>query len=287
MIEWDQSGRLETPIGNLLINQPITDIGTFGAVASKCQVRRSLRVTSDTIPQGDGQILHRRFSDGIELTLALELWKVFDPDPAIGQPACGEDLRLMLEHLGLYLQAILNGRGRWFWQPSGYGDERMLDECRWLIDVTRDLDANRRTTVNFSIDAPFPCFIDATEISGSDVIVADGATVTITNDGNHDAYPVLEVLGTTSAFTITNHSLVDQNGDPLEIVYAGTTITSPDFAEIDVFRNTIYLNGNESNLKSGIDAEDTDYFFLRPGDNEIEADGADVQFKYNNSWVPV
>ncbi len=286
MIEWDQSGYLNTPIGNLLINQPITDLGSFMAVPSKCKVQRSLRVTSDPIPQGDGEILHRRFSDGIELQIVLELWKVVDPDPSLGEPACGEDLRLMLEHLGLYLQAILNGRGRWFWLPSGYGDYRMLDECRWLIDVTRELDS-RRTTVTFTIDSPFPCFIDATEQFGSDTTIASGDTVVLTNDGNHETYPVIEVYGTTSAWSVVNASLVDQNGNPLALIYAGTTITTPDFAEVDVFRNTIFLNGNQSDLAAGIDAEESDYFFLRPGDNEITAVGADVAFKFNNAWVPV
>ncbi len=284
MIEWDQVGYLNTPIGDLLINQPIADIGTFLAVATKCRVQRSLRVTSDPIPQGDGQILHRRFSDGIELTIALELWKVVDTDN--GEPACGEDLRIMLEHLGLYLQAILNGRGRWFWTPSGYGDDRMLDECRWLIDVSRELDG-KRTTVTFTIDSPFPYFIDATEQFGSDTLIADGGTAILTNAGNHETYPVIEAYGTTSAFSVINESLVDQDGNPLAIIYAGTTITTPDYAEIDVFNNSIYLNGNQANLKAGIDAENTDFFYLRPGDNEITVLGADVQFRLNNAWVPV
>ncbi len=53
-----------------------------------------------------------------------------------------------------------------------------------------------------------------------------------------------------------------------------------------MFNNSIYLNGNEANLKAGIDAEETDFFFLRPGENEITAVGADVAFKFNNAWVP-
>ncbi len=287
MIEWDRPTRLNTPIGDLLVNQEIAGLGYFMADPSRCTVRRSLRVTSDSVPQGDGRILHRRFSDGVELTLVLELWKTIASSPEMGdgEPACGEDLRLMLEHLGLYLQAILNGRGRWFWEPSGYPDERMLDEARWLVDVSRDLQG-KKTAVTFGIDSPFPCFIDATEQSGSDVAIGAGDTVILVNEGNHDAYPVLEVPGSTSSFTITNHSLVDQDGDPLKIVYDGVTIVAPDFAEIDVFKNTIYLNGDEANLKAGIDAQETDYFVLRPGENEIES-GVDVQFKFNTSWTPV
>jgi hypothetical protein len=286
IIEWDQPSYLNTLVGQLLVNQPIAGLGSFMAVPSKCSVRRSLRVTSDSIPQGDGQILHRRFSNGIELTLVLELWKTVDPDPALGEPACGTDLRLMLEHLGLYLQAVLNGAGQWYWQPSGVSGFRMLDAVRWLVDVSRELDS-RRTTVTFTIDSPFPCFQDALQQSGSDTLIGDGGSAILTNAGNHEAYPIIEVLSGTAAFTIINNSLVDQNGDPVQIRYDGTGIVAPDFAEIDVFRNTIYLNGNEANLKAGIDAEETDFFVLRPGDNDVEISGADAEFRFFNSYVPV
>jgi hypothetical protein len=285
LIEYDQPGYLNTPIGNLLINQE-TAVGYFmletpGVPSTPL---RPIRATKDPIPQGDGDILHRRYTNGTELTLPIQLWKTIG-DP--GEPACGEDLRLMLEELALYVQSILNGRGRWFWTPSGYGDDRMLDECRWLVPFSRSLSSGRLTTVTFGIDSPFPCFVDATEQFASDTLAFDGGNVVLTNDGNHDAYPVIHVLGTTASFTITNNSLVDQNGNPLEIVYDGTSIVTPDYAEIDVFRNTIYLNGNEANLKAGIDATETDYFFLRPGDNDILVTGADAQFLWNNSWVPV
>ncbi len=283
MIEWDQATRLNTPVGDLAINEYVPGVGYFMADPARCSVRRSLRATKDSVPQGDGAILHRRFADGIELTVTLELWTRIGLD---GEKACGQDLRVMLETLGLYLQSILNGRGRWFWTPSGYGDERMLDESRWLVDVARDLQGGL-TSVTFGLDSPFPCFIDSAEQFGSETLVADGGTEIITNAGNHEAYPVIEVYGSTSAFTITNNSLIDQNGNPLQIVYDGTAIGGGDYAEIDVFKNSIYLNGNQANLKSGIDPAATDFFVLRPGDNEIDAAGADVQFRFNNSWVPV
>ncbi len=292
MIEWDQPSRLNTPVGDLLFNQPMTlfdgeTVGYFMIDPERMGAAgRGIRATKDPVPQGDGAILHRRFTDGTELALVVEFWKEIAASAPVGEgeKACDQDLRLMLETLGYYLQSVLNGRGRWFWEPSGYGDERMLDECRWLVAVARTLQAGL-TSATFTIDSQFPCFIDATEISGSDVFIAGGDTVTLFNDGNHDAYPVLEVFGSTSSFTITNNSLVDQDGDPLKIVYDGTTIAGGDFAEIDTFRNTIYLNGNEANLKAGIDAQETDFFVLRPGENVIES-GVDVQFKYNNSWVP-
>lgn len=286
MIEFDQAGYLNTPIGDLLINQLVTDVGYFMVDVTRATPSplRPIRATKDPIPQGDGDILHRRFANSTELTIPIQLWKTIGED---GEPACGEDLRIMLETLAGYVQSILNGRGRWFWTPSGYGQDRMLDECRWLVPFSRELSDGKLTTVTFGIDSPFPYFIDAIEQFGSDTLIPDGGSGVLTNNGNHETYPVIEVLGSTATFAITNNSLVDQNGNPLQILYDGTTIAGGDYAEIDVFKNSIYLNGNQSNLKSGIDAEETDYFFLRPGDNAIDADGADVQFKFNNAWVPV
>jgi hypothetical protein len=290
VIEFDQPGYLNTPIGDLLINQYVTDVGYFMVDVSKAtpQPFRPIRATSDPIPQGDGAILHRRFTNGTELTIPIQMWKTIG-DP--GEPACGEDLRVMLEYLALYVQSILNGRGRWFWTPSGYGDDRMLDECRWLVPFSRDLSSGKLTTITFGIDSPFPYFIDSNEQFGSDTTIADGDTGILTNDGNMETYPVIEVLGGLGGvtdFTITNNSLVDQNGDPLQIVYTGNpAIPAGEYAEITVFDNKIYLNGNQQNIKSGIDAELTDFFYLRPGDNEIEPVGADVAFKFNNAWVPV
>lgn len=299
MIEFDGPTRLNAPIGNLLFNQAMIlgdgSTGYFMLNAEQSKDRRSLRATSDDVPQGDGRILHRRFSSGTELTLVVQLWERIASSEGLGDgdPACGKQLRLMLETLGLYLQAVLNGRGRWFWEPTDYADERMLDDARWLVDVSRDL-SGKITTVTFGLDSPWPYFIDATERFGSDTTIPDGDTAVITNDGNHETYPVIEVYGATSAFTIINHSEIDDNGDPLQIVYdAAIPVTPPapiggsDFAEIITFRNSIYLNGNQANLKKGLDVEETDFFTLRPGDNEIEVIGADVAFRFNNAWVPV
>lgn len=304
MIEWDQPTKLNAPVGDLLFNQAMTltdgSTGYFMLDPAQCKARRALRVTSDGIPQGDGRILHRRFSDGIELSLVVELWKRVASSPGIGdgEPACGADLRVMLETLGLYLQAVLNGRGRWQWTPSSYPDDRMLDEARWLVDVARTLDG-KRTTVTFGLDSPFPHFIDATQGSsassaGGPIFVPAGVPTSIFNDGNHPFLPVIQALGGFADFTIENQSLIDQDGNPLTIVYdsarpfpAGESgiVGSSEYAEIDCFQETIYLNGNLQNLKPGIDPEETDYFFLRPGENVILSD-VDLEVLANNAWTP-
>lgn len=289
MIEWDQPGYLLTPQGQLPINQNTGD-GFFMVDPSAAVVTRALRAQVDRIPQGDGRINHRRFTDGTELTIPLQLWETIGDD---GEPACGEQLRTMLETLGEHLQAILNlgvaDQGRWYWTPSGYGDDRLFLETRWLAPVTRTLSNSKLTTVTFVLDSPYPYMIDSTQDSTS---IADGATGSVPNDGNHPSYPVIQVQGPTSAFTITNNSVTDDDGNPLEIVYDSTrpgaaTIAAAHYGEIGIFGQTMYLDGDQANLKAGIDPEVTDFFYLTPGANSITMDGADAVFLSNNAWVPV
>lgn len=306
MLEWDQPSRLNTPNGDLLVNQAMTlfDGSTTGYfmvnAEQSTQAERAIRAVKDGVPQADGDILHRRYTNGTELPFVIQLWERIASSPGLddGKPACGETLRLMLETLGYYLQAVLNGRGRWFWQPSGYPDERMLDECRWLVPVKRSL-AGKLTTVTFTLDSPFPYIIDATQGSsagsGGPIFVPAGTPTVIRNDGNHPFLPVIQALGPADAFTIENQSVIDGDGEPLRIVYDSDrpfppgesgVLASSDYGEIDTFKETIYLNGNLANLKPGIDWGETDYFFLAPGANTIVAD-VDCEFLVNNAWVPM
>ena len=254
---------------------------------SSASIARALRATVDRIPQGDGRINHRRFTDGVELTIPIQLWERIGED---GAPACDEQLRTMLQTLAGHLQAILNSDdGRWYWTPSGYGDDRLFLETRWLAPVTRTLSNSKLTTVTFVLDSPYPYMIDSTQATTT---ITDGSTDPITNGGNHPFYPVIQVQGPTTDFTITNNTVVDDDGNPLEFVYdssrpGASAIGGGDYAEIGIFRQTVYLNGNQANLKAGVDPETTDFFYLAPGVNSITMDGADAIFLTNNAWVPV
>jgi len=289
LIEWDQPGFLRSPLGDLLINQD-TGGGWFMVDTSAASVIRALRAQVDRIPQGDGRINHRRFTDGVELTIPIQLWETVGDD---GEPACGEALRTMLETLAGHLQALLNPvdseEARWYWRPSGAGDDRLFLDVRWLAPVTRTLSNSKLTTVTFVLDSPLPYMIDSTQATTT---IMDGATDPITNDGNHPFYPDIQVQGPASGFTITNHTVEDDDGNPLEFVYdssrpGAAAIGGGDYGEILIFQQTMYLNGNQANLKAGVDPETTDFFVLDPGVNQIEMDGADAVFLTNNAYVPV
>ncbi len=103
-------------------------------------------------------------------------------------------------------------------------------------------------------------------------------------------YPVVIVDGPFSAFTLENQT------SGLTIVYdsarpGGQSVGGGDIAEIDTFRNTIYLGiggapGDDDNLKPNIDPLQSDYFTLEPGSNTILISGADATFLVNNAWHP-
>lgn len=296
MIEWDVLMRLETDIGVLELNDstPSTSSGYFRLIYDQCKASRSLRTVVDKIPQGDGEIFHTRFRDGTEFTLAVALWETEN------DVACGQVRREMYEELVAHLDAMLNGGGRLFWQPSGYGDERMLESARWLtpIEVTWDQGV---PVCKFTIDSPLPYVIDKTQpddpegnISpggSSSILVENGVNKTITlPDFSAPFWPVMQVAGPASSFTIENLDVFDEYGTHLTFSYDATrppadgNIGGGDYVEIDTFREVIYLNGNEDNMKAYVDPEVTDYFYLKPGDNEIRALGADVDFIINYAW---
>jgi hypothetical protein len=296
MIDWDTPAQLESPYGTLLFNQqsavsyspqPGSDLrGWYVLDRAGCSSERALRPEKDRVPQGDGMIFHRRFTEGSEFQIRVELWQA--PVGAttlasgVGRPACAELARLMEEELLLHLGAILNGDGRYRWTPSGHSDNRFLDEARWLVALAADLSDPGMSKLTFTIDSPFPYVIDATQVTR---FAADDDATEIDNDGNTPFYPVIQVPGATGSFVIENQTTGFQieydEGRP-----GAQGIDSGDFAEIDTFRNTIYLNGDEDNLKPGIDPTVSDFFPLEPGSNTILITGADADFLVNDAYIP-
>lgn len=273
MIEWTVATVLRTSLGDLAINA--ASGARYLLDQAGCEQSRTLRVTSDPVPEGDGEVFHRRFADGTQIDLRMQLWM----DDA---PACGSDAREMYEDLAQHLSAILNDGGRYLWTPTDYGDQRMMDEARWMTPIRTTFLDGGVVQLEFSIDSPFPYFIDGTQES---IALVDGVPTVVTNDGNADFYPVILVDGPATDFTIANAT------SGLQIVYSSArpgaqALGSMDFAEIDTYRNTVYLNGDEDNLKPGVDPEETDYFVVLPDANTITITGADATLLLNNAWLP-
>lgn len=247
---------LTSPYGDLVLND--TAGLRFVLIPSGCDMGAPLRVTKDNVPQGNGSILHRRFEEGYQCSLTLMFWRD-------KKPACGDDLVIMLDELNKHVRGLLNAgdnQGRLSWLPSGLAAYRMLDDIRLLERLQVQAPSDGRGTVaSFSVDTAYPYAQDLTQQSTA-------LNATITNTGTVAYWPVVKVFGPTSAFTLTNVT----TGELID--YSGTNIPALSWVEIDMFRNTMYLNGSGANLISSLNMLTSDFFPLDVGANALTISGA-------------
>jgi phage-related protein len=279
-IEWNVPSSFTSPEGTLDLEDGGTTLNGYIHEAGSCDVGLTVRSTVENIPQGDGDQVHSRFKGGYVMRLSWQLWD----DGAI---AIGTTRREMYEELMLHLNAVLNDDGRYQWTPSGSGEDRILDGLRLLEwpDPAVVQDSLKRVTV--VLDTRFPYALDFTEV---DVTVTGSGTVT--NDGNVPYYAVIHVPGPFSTFTLTNSDVVDDDGNPLEIVYddslpGAVAVASGHYAEITTFGGgKAYLDGSGANLKKGIDITLSEFFPLKVGSNAIAITGAaSAIFKTNGAFA--
>lgn len=255
-----------------------------------CEFNITVRSTKDNVPQADGSILHHRFLTGVEMVLTIQLWESQD------RVACDDLLASMLDEISGSFRSLLNAgdnEGRLAWEIDG-GNTRMLDDCRLLVyPEVRMTEA--LTIVTVTIDSKYPYAEDLTQVA---TLIEAGDTVTITNDGTAEYFPVFQInrlypaaagASPVSSFVIANNTSGQQ------ISYDGafpgaSSISANRFAEIDCFSNTIYEStspvgpGDGANLKAGVDELNSEYFSLLTGDNEITCD-VDATVLWQPAWA--
>jgi len=281
--EWDQPAELETPSGSLLFNQPLDTTTSRAPILNprRCSSVLPVRITDDDVPQGDGKIPHRRFRSGYQAHIAIEIYSAFDFDTRDAEPASGADLVELEDMIGLHVNEMIrtglvpgSPNARYIWSPTDQSEDRMLDRCQLAGDPTYSFDGDLGCALyEIDIDTGFPYYAGVTE----NINVLDpGDTDIITNEGNTDFFPVVEVQGDIGdGFTIENQSVLDMDGNAARLVYDATlpgasAFSNPDYVEFIFFQGTAYLNGNQANMKAGIDFNVSDWFPLIPGDNVIE-----------------
>jgi hypothetical protein len=328
ILEWDVPFQLVPSVNNagttpslpsLGINQLLTveatPLGYLLLDPSKCKAGASLRITRNNLAQADGEITHRKFKTGYVMELNAQLWETI-PD---GEPACAGALRVLGDLLGEYLDAMLNDDGQLIWQPSGWPDPdtlpnpRMLDRCRFMgpsgsetsgsdfvaVDVEKDA-STPLTDLTFALLSPLPYITDFMDYPTTPdaTVTFDSGTQVVTNEGNTGYNPIIRAHGAASGFWLTNLSVVDEIGNPLSIYYdstlpGGVPIPSGGYVEIDTFTNDVIVHqpgGGTDNGKGSIDATQTDYFQLVPGDNNLlltwfDGPGTGVDIIYRNAWT--
>lgn len=293
-IEFDVPMEIISPFlpDGLLINQLIAPVdGTsyyFLVRPSGYQIIPSkFRSVIDSISQADGVSIQQPYIDGLVATMTVEYWEATNGDIHSLTIACAQTARLMDQLLLGVLNSLRvwttdpNNLQRYIWTPTGAGNRALTNVllASWPTVTIEDPPPGISRT--FSLGTPFPYAID---LSQSDPTIDDGDSLVITNGGNADFSPVMQIQGPTTVFLITN----EETGETVS--YDGTrpgaaAIASGHYAEIDFFQGSIFLDGAGADLVAGLDPVATDLFTFAPGDQTISVTGADVKVLYNDSYV--
>lgn len=273
-IDWSPQFEILTPAGSLFLNSDLGGGKQYKLNPQRCIGRRSIRASTDNRPQGDGEIFHERFATGSELQLAIQLWQ------GVEQCACDSTLVDMYDDLRGILWALLRPAGdggRVIWTPSGK-DARMIDAARLLSLSDPEEDAETGCTeITVTIDTPFPYAIAFTQDTTN---IPNAASVTVPNDGNVEFWPVIKVhsVGSDTTSFILESDVEDGFGNSLLIewdsAYGGVGIPAGEYAEIDTFKGTIFLNGDEDDLGGSLVPLTSDFFGIQPGGTSVNAIGS-------------
>ena len=251
-----------------------------------CSLDFTIRSTTDNVPQSDGSILHTRFLTGANMPLTVQLWQDLDT------VACDSLLREMLDNLSGALRSLINAgdnEGRIAWEVDG-GNERILDDARLLVYPTYQ--EGSPGVVTFTLDSKYPYAQDLAEATPS--AVSDGVPQTLVNTGTAAYFPVFKVNqigGVVAATPVTQFTItVTQGTDVVQFVYlgnalpGGVSIAASHFAEINCFNNTIYKDGDSSNLKAGVDELNSEYPSFPTGTFDVQIDGCDMDVLWTSAW---
>lgn len=263
-----------------------TGFGIYLLDPSGCSLDFSIRSTTDNVPQSDGSILHTRFLTGATMPLTVQLWQDVDT------VACDSLLREMLDNLSGALRSLINAgdnEGRIAWEVDGDAD-RILDDVRLLVYPIYQ--EGTPSVVTFTLDSKYPYAQDLTEATPSAFV--DGVPQTLTNTGTAAYFPVFKVNqlnGIVAATNVTTFTItVTQGLEVVQFVYLGAglpggiTIPANSFAEINCFNNTIYLDGNSTNLKAGVDQLNSEYMAFPTGTFDVEITGCDMDVLWAAAW---
>jgi hypothetical protein len=254
----------------------------------------TLRVTQDNVSQMSGSVLHPRYKTGLVATVTVEMQvRQGGVGSADFVPACGGDLRVMHEALVKALTSIeseTQNDQRFIWTPTpvprtGPALSRRMMEFVQVLTWADPAFTTPETKMAFALETPLPYAIDLTQQT---VSLSPGTTI-VTNTGTAPFWPVLQVQGPFSTFTLTNADDVDAFGNPLSLVYDSTlpgamNVLAGHYAEIDTFRGTIFLDGNSSDLTAGLDPTLSDFWQLNPGANHITVD-TQTTMLWNPAWA--
>lgn len=292
-LEWSAPQRIVATYATVPLNQPI-GLGSGKAWFYQVQmdgygiVPAKFRPVSDSFSQADGSSIQPPYIDGLVASMEIGLWVLPRGVEADKEPACGEDLRLMDELLMGALDSLRAfpedpATQEYVWTPTGAGDDRLLAGV--MLGAWPEPDfapGPPEVRLKVVLASPYPY---AQGAGTATTTITDGTSETVTNSGNTDERVLMRAYGPSIAFAITDldtgRVVSYDSSRP-----GGVAIGGGDYAQLDFFDGTIYLNGDpDQDLIAGLDPVSTDLFALRSGDQVIAASGADVQVDVRNAWV--
>lgn len=252
-----------------------------------CDFQITVRSTTDNVPQSDGSNPHRRFLTGVTMPLTISLWR------DVENPACDELLVDMVDELSGALRSLLNAgdnEGRLAWEIDE-GAARMLDDVRLSVYPAYRVD-NPAGAFVVVLDSKFPYAQDLVQTTTE---CADGVPETIVNTGSAAYFPVFlvnQIGGVVSGAAVSSFMItVTQGTNVTQFVYndgfpgAVPISAGGHYAEINCFENTIYLDGDSTNLKAGVDELNSEYPLFPTGTFDVQIDGCDMDVLWAPAWA--
>lgn len=281
---------IQSPLGTLELNvEDATTKRKYLIVPDGYKIiPAALRATTNNLSQADGSVPHPPWRSGLVASFNVEY---IDRTSGQDKAACGEVLREMHDLLISHLDELTRvsddfDNQRLFWTPTGDdygpvagGNQRMITNiltASWPTPA--DGTMGKRVLVEFA--TPFPYAIDSVQQL---VSIADGDSDTIDNTGTSDLKPVIKAYGPFTSFGITNATtggFIQYDGSRP----GAAAVASGHYAEIDMFRGTVTLDGSVTFLDAGVDPATSDFWPLEKGDNLIEPVGADIDVLWNPAW---
>ena len=156
--------------------------------------------------------------------------------------------------------------GRFFWKPAGADTRFHAIHLYEPLDITGDGAAPKTFVFSLYSEHPEALTYD------SDVPLSEGF---IPNDGNTATWPVIRVYATGS-FTLS--------GPGGYALYWNSLATFGDYIEIDMFRQTMYWNGNGANALPYLNMQTSDFFSIPTGGGSVSCD-MPIEVFSNDAWV--
>jgi phage-related protein len=172
-------------------------------------------------------------------------------------------------------ESLMKDQGRCFFIPSGQAT-RFLEvkhyEAVENSDFPFGLSGPHGFQITFVADRPYP--LTYTQIVTN---LPDGIATAVGNAGNAETWPVVKVFGPSSGFTL-------QRADGTNITWTGT-LGAGVYIEIDMFKETMYNNGDEADRLGGLDLENSDFFPIPAGGDTLTVTNATASVLANAAWA--